>query len=156
MPEGDTIHKLAARIGPLLIGRPLRQVTTQGLARPSVDGHAVTDLRALGKHLAITPDDGAEIGTHLGRSGRWRRYPPPAPPPVSPGRASLVLVTDDDVLVCLQARTVEIAARRAPNRGAAVAALGPDVLADDFDPAAAAARARDAGARPFGEVLLDQ
>src|SRR5687768_5744429 len=103
MPEGDSIHKLAARIGPMLVGRSLRQVTTQGLARPSIDGHAVTDVRAIGKHLVITTDDGTEIRTHLGMNGRWRRYPPPAPPPVSPGRASLVLVTDDDVLVCLQA-----------------------------------------------------
>jgi endonuclease-8 len=156
VPEGDTIHKLAARIGPLLVGKALVRVTTQGLERARLAGQTVTGVAAIGKHLVITTGDGTEIRTHLGMNGRWRRYPPDGDPPVSPGRATLVLFTDADALACLQAPTVEIADRRAPRRGAAVARLGPDVLADDFDPVAAAARARAHGARPAGEVLLDQ
>jgi endonuclease VIII len=156
VPEGDSIHKLAARIGPLLIGRALRRVTTQGLERPGLAERTVAAVRAIGKHLVIAVDDGTEIRTHLGMNGRWRRYPPGGDPPVSPGRASLAMFTDQDTLVCLSAKTVEIAGRRAPMRGTAVARLGPDVLAADFDPALAAANARAEGARPIGEVLLDQ
>ncbi len=39
---------------------------------------------------------------------------------------------------------------------APVRRLGPDVLADDFDVAAAVARLRSAGDRPLGEALQDQ
>jgi endonuclease-8 len=156
MPEGDSIHKLAARMGPLLVGRSLRRVTTQGLEREALAGQEVTAVRAVGKHLLINTGDGTELRTHLGMNGRWRRYPPGTDPPMSPGRASLVLATDHDVLVCINARTVEIAGRRAPMRGAAVAALGPDVLGRDFDPRDAAARARAQPRRPIGEILLDQ
>jgi endonuclease-8 len=156
VPEGDTIHKLAARIGPLLVGKSLVRVTTQGLERARLAGQTVTGVEAIGKHLVITTGDGTEIRTHLGMNGRWRRYPPGTDPPVSPGRAVLVLHTESDALACLQAPTVEIADRRAARRGLAVARLGPDVLADDFDPVAAAARARAHDARPVGEILLDQ
>src|SRR5689334_9793949 len=156
MPEGDSIHKLAARVEPLLVGRTLLRVTTQGLERTALAGRTVTAVRSVGKHLLITTDDGTELRTHLGMYGTWRRYPPDSEPPMSPGRASLVLYTDHDVLVCIQARTVEIAARRAPLRGVAIAQLGPDVLGADFDPAAAAARARAQPMRPVGEILLDQ
>jgi len=156
VPEGDTIHKIAGLLEPLLVGRSLVRVTTQGLERSALAGQAVTAVRAVGKHLVIATADGSEIRTHLGMYGRWKRYAPGQAPPMSPGRASLVLATGDDVLVCTQAREVEIADRRAPRRGVALRRLGPDVLADDFDPAAAAARARGAGHRPIGDVLLDQ
>jgi endonuclease-8 len=75
---------------------------------------------------------------------------------ISPGRASLVLVTADYVAMWIQAPTVEIAARRAPMRGVAVASLGPDVLADGFDSDVAATRAQELAQRMIGEVLLDQ
>jgi len=89
-------------------------------------------------------------------NGRWRRYPPGAPPPGSPGQASLVLTTEADVLVCSHAREVEITNRRDPRRGVAVGRLGPDVVAVDFDPIAAAVRARDHADRAIADVLLDQ
>jgi endonuclease-8 len=38
----------------------------------------------------------------------------------------------------------------------AIASLGPDVLADDFDPGVAAARAAEHASRTIAEVLLDQ
>ena len=33
MPEGDTIHRIAASLGPRLTGKRLERVTTQGLVR---------------------------------------------------------------------------------------------------------------------------
>jgi len=158
VPEGDTIHRIADRLAPELVGQTLERVTTQGLER-ALAGRAVTAVAAHGKHLVIDLDDGTTLRAHLGMYGRFRRFPraggDAALARISPGRARLVLVTATGVYVWLGAR-VEISARRAPRHGQAVAALGPDVLGDAFDSRQAASRARLHPARSVGEVLLDQ
>ena len=158
MPEGDSLRRLATRLSPL-VGATLERVTTQGLPR-ALAGRTVTSVDAHGKHLLIDLDDGTQIRTHLGMNGRVRDYERARGEEIvtgtSPGRASLVIVTADRVYLWLTARTVEIAPRRAPMRGMAVAALGPDVLAGDFDSRQAASRAALHGDRAIGDVLLDQ
>ena len=159
MPEGDTIHRIAQALGPRLVGCQLERVTTQGLER-SVAGKRVTSVAAHGKHLVIELDDGGYVRIHLGMYGRFRAYDRAAGDAalarMSPGRATLAVVTRDAVLIWIGARAVEISARRAPMRGRAIAALGPDVLADDFDSDEAARRAGAHAARTIGDVLLDQ
>jgi endonuclease VIII len=159
MPEGDTIHRIAAQLAPRLTGKRLERVTTQGLVR-DVTGSTVTSVAAHGKHLVIELDSGAYLRAHLGMNGRFRAYARAAGDAVlgrmSPGRASLALVTDDAVYIWVGAPTIEVSHRRKPLHGHAVAALGPDVLAADFDSRAAAARAAEHGGRIIAEVLLDQ
>jgi endonuclease-8 len=159
MPEGDTIHRIAASLAPRLTGKTLERVTTQGLVR-DLAGRTVTSVAAHGKHLVIELDNGAYLRAHLGMNGRFRAYDRARGDALlakmSPGRASLAVVTDDGVYLWIGAPTIEVSHRRAPRHGSAVAALGPDVLADDFDPAAAAARAADHGAQRIADVLLDQ
>jgi len=158
VPEGDSLRRLATRLAPL-VGATLERVTTQGLVR-ALAGRTVTSVDAHGKHLLIDLDDGTQIRTHLGMNGRVRDYDRERGEEIvagtSAGRASLVLVTRDHLYLWLTARTVEIAARRAPMRGMAVAALGPDVLAGDFDSRQAASRAAVHSDRAIGDVLLDQ
>jgi formamidopyrimidine-DNA glycosylase len=159
LPEGDSLRRLATRLQSL-VGKTLTRVTTQGLHR-DLTGRQVTHVDAHGKHLLIDLDDGTQIRTHLGMNGRVRDYPRLRGDQIisgtSPGRASLVLATADHVWLWLTARTVEIAARRAPMRGVAVAALGPDVLAGDFDSRLAASRAAaHSTERAIAETLLDQ
>jgi len=158
MPEGDSLRRLATRLQPL-VGQPLERVTTQGLPR-ALAGRTVTHVDAHGKHLLIDLDDGTQIRTHLGMNGRVRDYDRARGDQIiagtSPGRASLVITTRDRVYLWLTARTVEIAARRAPNRGIAVSRLGQDILAADFDPDRAAERATGFSNRAIGETLLDQ
>src|SRR6185369_8674121 len=60
------------------------------------------------------------------------------------------------VYLWVGAKTVEVSHRRSPMRGLAVAALGPDILADDFDSRLAASRAALHPSRTIAEVLLDQ
>lgn len=160
MPEGDSIRRVATALAPL-VGQTLERVTTQGLAR-DLSGRTVVSVEPHGKHLMIDLDNGTQLRMHLGMNGRVRRYTREDGETViarmSPGRASLVLVTANMVALWINAKTVEIAARRAPMRGLAVASLGPDVLADGFDAGVAAERAL-AFARasdPIGIVLLDQ
>lgn len=159
MPEGDTIHKIAARLAPVLVGKQLERVTTQGLER-AIAGRTVASVAAHGKHLVIELDDGAYARVHLGMYGRWRFHDRAAGESalakLSPGRVSLALVTADAVYLWIGARTVEIAQRRAPMRGQAIASLGPDVLADDFDSRQAASRARLHDTRTIADGLLDQ
>ena len=159
MPEGDTIHRIAASLGPRLTGKRLERVTTQGLVR-NVAGATVTSVAAHGKHLVIELDSGAYLRAHLGMNGRFRAYDRAYGEALlarmSPGRASLALTTHDAVYVWIGAPTIEVSHRRKPLHGSAVAALGPDVLADDFDARAAATRAAEHGGRIVADVLLDQ
>lgn len=158
MPEGDSIRRIADQLAPL-VGQALERVTTRGLER-DLAGRTVTAVQPYGKHLMIDLDDGTQIRTHLGMNGRVRRFTRAEGEPrlarMSPGRATLVLVTRSTVVMWVDARIVEIAGRRAPMRGLAVAALGPDVLADGFDPRHAASRALAHPSRTIGDVLLDQ
>jgi endonuclease-8 len=159
MPEGDTIHRIAASLAPRLTGKTLARVTTQGLAR-DVAGRTVTSVAAHGKHLVIELDSGAYLRAHLGMNGRFRAYDRAAGDvmlaKLSPGRASLALVTDDAVYLWIGAPAIEISHRRDPRHGMAVAALGPDVLDDGFSARDAAARAAEHAGRTIADVLLDQ
>lgn len=158
MPEGDTIHRIATKLQPL-VGKQLERVTTQGLVR-ALDGKTVTSVQPTGKHLVIELDDGSYLRMHLGMNGRVRHYSRADGEALlarmSPGRASLALVTRDSVHLWINARTVEISPRRAPMHGRTVLSLGPDVLADDFDSRLAASRAALHPTRTIGEVVLDQ
>jgi endonuclease-8 len=158
MPEGDSIRRIATDLAPL-VGQVLERVMTQGLER-NLAGRTVLAVHPHGKHLMLDLDDGTQLRAHLGMNGRVRRYTrgdgDAMIARISPGRASLVLVTASLVVMWINARTIEVAPRRAPMRGLAVASLGPDVLADGFDPELAAARAAAAPGRTIGEVLLDQ
>jgi endonuclease-8 len=157
MPEGDTIHRLAAELGPVLVGEVLARVIVRGVARGPI-GQRVARVAAIGKHLVITTDDGAEIRTHLGMNGRWHRVAAGAPIGTHPDHASLVLATARDTLVCRHAAAVEVTERRSAGRGLALAGLGPDLLDPELDLEAAVIDrvAGQPAARPIGEVLLDQ
>lgn len=159
MPEGDTIHRIAAQLAPRLVGKQLERVTTQGLVR-NLAGKTVSSVTAHGKHLVIELAEGTHIRAHLGMYGRQRSYGrtdgEAALATLSPGRVSLAITTADTVDLWIGARTIEISDRRAPHHGRAVATLGPDVLSDAFDPDAAAARAAEHPARRIADVVLDQ
>lgn len=158
MPEGDSIKRVAIALAPL-VGQKLERVTTQGLHR-NLDGRTIIGVEPHGKHLMIDLDNGTQLRMHLGMNGRVRRYSRGDGEIViarmSPGRASLVLVTANMVAIWINAKTIEIAPRRAPMRGLAVASLGPDVLADNFDPHVAAERAAAHPDELIAIVLLDQ
>lgn len=159
MPEGDTIHRMAASLAPRLTGKVVERATTQGLVR-DIAGRTVASVSAHGKHLVIELDDGTYVRAHLGMNGRFRAYDRAAGDAMlaklSPGRVSLALVLADGVYLWIGAPTIEIARRRDPRRGMAVAALGPDVLAEELDTRGAAVRAAQHGSRQIADVLLDQ
>lgn len=162
MPEGDTLHRTAATLGAALTGETI--VAAQARPRrsaPAIDaaslvGRRVNAVRAEGKNLLIELDDGRSVLTHLRMSGSWHLYQPGATwwKPVT--RARLVIENARYVAVCFSAPVVELLSPTALRRYAGLASLGPDVLGEGFDPAAAAARVRAAGELTIGDALLRQ
>lgn len=155
MPEGDNIHADAARLGPALVGVPLRAVYSRGVELRGLRGRRVTAIDAVGKHLVIAFDDGAAVRVHLGIAGGWRTLRRATTETLA--RADLALATDGAALVC-RARQVEWTRARLAAGARALARLGPDLLGDapDLDAVVARARRPSLAARPVGELLLDQ
>ena len=75
MPEGDTLHRTAARLRPALEGATLERFEAPRLLgdRPT-PGVGIRTVEAVGKHLLIHFDDGLTLRTHLGMPGSWHLY----------------------------------------------------------------------------------
>jgi endonuclease-8 len=160
MPEGDTIHRHAAELGRAIVGRSVTALHARGASYGRLVGKPVRAAEARGKHLLIDVGEGvgaARVHVHLGMHGRLRVVAPGAVNDGTRARASLVIETPDAAAVWWGAPMVEVLRAAFAHDHPTLAALGPDVLAPDFDPAAAVARAR---ARPpettVAAVLLDQ
>ena len=178
MPEGDTIHKLAAAIRPRLEGRTIRKarIRTQprgtfrrgavatALATDSADddgplvGSSVDTVYAQGKHLFFALHHGILIRSHLGMFGDWHRYRPGEPWKKPEWQASLALWTDTDVLVCFNAKEVELLMAAAIRHANFRNRLGPDLVSPDAKVKLAVQRARELleTDAPLADVLLDQ
>lgn len=155
MPEGDSIHAVAAALRPLLVGQALVEVRTRGgVAHPPLAGRRVLRVEAVGKHLLVALEGGVVIRVHLRMKGRWHRVRPGEELPWGEGSATLVLTTADERLVCTRAQDVEITTEAAV--AARLVALGPDLTAG-AGPDAALARARAADPDlAVADLLLDQ
>ena len=75
MPEGDTIHKAAARLRPALEGRELTRFEAPRLAgaRPRA-GERIEVVEAVGKHLLMRVSGGLTLDTHMRMTGSWHLY----------------------------------------------------------------------------------
>ena len=76
MPEGDALHRAAARLQPLVGERieaesPHPRGEATGVARV-VDGRVLEQVEAVGKHLLLRFEGGVVLRSHLRMSGRWR------------------------------------------------------------------------------------
>lgn len=157
MPEGDTIHRAAARLQPLVgrritaarayAGPGLRQVPD--LSR--IVGASVTAVEARGKHLLIGFDNGLTLRSHLRMTGSWRLYRS-----TSPTRASAILEADDLAAVAFRTPVLELLTDAGLRRSVPLRTLGPDLLGSTFDADEALRRLRQREARQLGDALLDQ
>lgn len=158
MPEGDTIHRAAAALAPLLVGKAVRELAFPRRAQTfeRLHGKRVLGVRAIGKHLIIEFEGALALHTHMKMSGAWRTYPPGAARP-SRTSADIVVwieVEDGSLAVCRKAPIVRL--MRARDLARDLARLGPDVIDPAFDPADALARLRARRTIAIGEALLDQ
>lgn len=83
MPEGHTIHRLAADHHALFAGRPVRATSPQGKFEGGaalVDGRPLAEAEAHGKHLFLGFEAAGWIHVHLGLFGKYTLGTAPAPP----------------------------------------------------------------------------
>ena len=163
MPEGDTIHRAAKRIGAALVGSEIRSIETPQ-ARHDLDrwperlaGRAVRMVDAHGKHLFVRFDGGLTLHSHLRMTGAWGVYTHGQRWRRAPNRAWLVIRTDEHDVVQFDGPVLELMTDGRARFDQRLAALGPDPLGDDFDENRYLRRLReDAPTRGLGEALLDQ
>lgn len=179
MPEGDTILWAANRIRPVLEGHTPEEILTphprhgQDRWPQRLAGRAVQAVDTHGKHLFIRfgPLDiqsrhnradrmssgcfegGLVLHSHLGMSGSWavagerRSWP----------GAWLLLRRGERWVAQLRGPRLELLTDGRARFDQRLAALGPDVLAEDFDRERFLARLRsDDPTRGIGDALLDQ
>jgi endonuclease-8 len=163
MPEGDTIHYAANRIRPVLEGRIPDAISTPhprfGRDRwpERLEGRAVTEVSAHGKHLFLRFDGDLTVHSHLRMTGAWRVHPEGARWARSPRRAWLVITKEDNNVVQFDGPVLELLTETRRRFDRRLAMLGPDIVADEFDAAAAIRRLReDDPTRGIGDALLDQ
>jgi endonuclease-8 len=159
VPEGDTIHKIAAYLGPRLDGRVLGQVRMRDAeAAAWCAGRRVTGVSALGKHLFIELDETRALRSHLGMHGSWHRYAAGESWRKPSRQASVVLEAGDDTYVCFNAKEVELVPLASVRERIVKSRLGPDIIAGRPDGAELVARAREflAPDALIADALLDQ
>jgi len=154
VPEGHTIHRLAARHRDLFAGQRIALSSPQGrfaAGAALLSGHTLVDTEAYGKHLLHHYDNGLSLHVHLGLYGRFADGEPPLPAPIGEVRMRMAGATHWMDLrgpaACEVLDPAQVAVLRAR--------LGADPLRDDADPAPSY-RKLSASTRPVFALLLDQ
>jgi endonuclease-8 len=154
MPEGHTIHRLAADHRAALGGRPVRVSSPQGRFADGaalVDGTVLEGVDAHGKHLFYEFGGDRLVHVHLGLFGKV--WPLPVPPPSTHRAVRMRLVGETTAFDLTGPTACDVL--DPAGRDAIVARLGPDPLRRDADPERAWAAIRRRRS-PIGQALMDQ
>jgi endonuclease-8 len=120
-------------------------------------GRAVRTIDTHGKHLFLRFEGELVIHSHLGMTGVWGVYERGRRWGRSPGRAWLVLRSSGREVVQFDGPVLELLTAGRVRFDQRLAALGPDVLAAEFDGARFLRLLRsDDPTRAIGDALLDQ
>jgi endonuclease VIII len=163
VPEGDTIHAAARRVGAALVGREIVAIETPQ-PRHAMDrwpdrlaGRGVRSVDAHGKHLFLRFGGDLTLHSHLRMGGMWGVYEQGRRWSRSRRRAWLVLRTAEHEVVQFDGPVLELMTESRTRFDLRLAALGPDILAPELDEQRFLARLReDDPTRGIGEALLDQ
>ncbi|MEU0551508.1 DNA-formamidopyrimidine glycosylase family protein [Micromonospora sp. NPDC005979] len=154
MPEGHTIHRLAARHAELFAGDKLHAASPQGRfadGAARLSGTVLDSTEAYGKHLLHHFADEVTLHVHLGLYGKFTDGSGTPPEPV--GQLRLRLASDRHWLDLRGPTACELLTP--PEVDALRARLGPDPLRADADPERAYARI-SRSPTPLAALLLDQ
>ena len=156
MPEGDTVHRIAAVLSREVTGRVVDRLELKGQGEVrELAGATVAGVEPFGKHMLIHLSGGWSVRVHLGMKGRWRRQHVRQRRPAG---ATGAMDVGDTGYVCSGAYCVETV-RTAHLRGhGKLARLGPDLLAEPpaIDVAVRRARQPAYAGREIGDLLMDQ
>lgn len=153
MPEGHTIHRVAADHNRDFAGQKLTVSSPQGrftTGAKILNGRVLTTVDAHGKHL-FYDWEGRTLHIHLGLYGKFRRHK--CPPPEPRGAVRLRVVGDQKAFDLNGPTTCELLTQ--PQLRAVRDRLGVDPLRDDSDPNKAWDRIRRTHS-PIGTVLMNQ
>jgi formamidopyrimidine-DNA glycosylase len=156
MPEGDTVHLAASRLGAALGGQKLlaSDFRVPRFATADLTGQVVSEVVARGKHLLLRTDAGVTLHTHFKMEGEWQLYRPGERWRAPAWQVRAVLRTEPWVAVGVRLGICELLPTAREHE--VVGHLGPDVLGRDWDPAEAVRRLRADPQRALGTALLDQ
>ncbi len=160
MPEGDSLHRLAATLAPVLEGREVKAFTARRLtndAARSVVGHRIVSVVAKGKNLLIGLDDARVIHVHLRMEGRIFIERPRstfwAPERIEP---DMRLVVQGASVVGRRLPVLRLLTTAQAERAPDLGGLGPDLVREDWDEDEAVRRFRALSDREIGDALLVQ
>ena len=163
MPEGDTIHNAALRVGGALVGREILEIETPhprhrgGRWPERLAGRAVRSVDARGKHLFVRFEGDLTLHSHLRMGGKWGVYEHGRRWTRAARRAWLIIRTDSHDVVQFDGPVLELMTDSRTRFDQLLAGLGQDIVADEFDEEVYVARIReDDQTRAIGEALLDQ
>lgn len=161
MPEGDTLHRAANRLAPILIGKPVRtlELMRRSERTEGIVGRAIVGVEARGKNLLVHFEGDFSLHVHLKMLGRIyisSRSPASSAARVTNPNAVALLETDTHRVLIAHAPVARLIRTRDLQRDLHFRDLGPDVLAPDFDLEEALARLTLRKEMPLGEALMDQ
>lgn len=154
------LRRTASRLDDALAGRVLvrSDLRWPGVAGADLTGRAVLGTVAYGKHLLTRLDDGRTLHTHLRMEGSWSIARTGTPQSVARGTdVRAVLANDAWTAVGNRLGMVDLVPTWDEPR--LIGHLGPDILADDFEPVGlerVLRTVRDLPAVPVCDILLDQ
>jgi endonuclease-8 len=153
MPEGDSIHRVAQRLQPL-VGEKLEVETPHPRARVTgvasrLDGRRLLGVEAVGKNLLLRFEDGLVLRSHLRMRGRWQVLERSGTS-TRRGMPWLVLRGEKAEAILWHGPVIELDDTH-------VHRLGPDILAEPPDLEEMVKRMRGADRSiAIGEAVLDQ
>ncbi len=154
MPEGDTVYRTARRLDEALAGAEVARFDLRVPRSATADlrGEQVRGCTARGKHLLLRIGEHT-LHSHLRMDGAWLVYRPGERWRHPAFRVRAVVGTALREAVGIDLSELELVRTR--DEAALIEHLGPDPLAEDWDPAEAARRiATDP--RAIHVALLDQ
>ncbi|MFG0294677.1 MAG: Fpg/Nei family DNA glycosylase [Maioricimonas sp. JB045] len=154
MPEGHTIHRLAADHRKRFVGTTLQVRSPQGRfadGAGQLDGQTLLDVDAWGKHLFYRWERGEILHIHLGLYGKFRPHRAPLPEPQ--GQVRLRAWNGTHGFDLNGPNQCELIGES--TRTDIVGRLGEDPLRPDADPERLWDRVRRSRAA-IGRLLLDQ
>ena len=151
MPEGDSIHRAARRLQPLVgerveVETPHPRAAALNIAG-RLDGRRLEGVEAVGKNLLLHFEGGVTLRSHLRMRGRWRVRPRGE---AMRGAPWLILRSPELEASQWNGPVLELGG------GNAVRRLGPDILERPPDLETMTARLRRAPELPLAEALQRQ
>jgi endonuclease-8 len=159
MAEGDTILRLGRRFEATLVGETISAAAPNPRGKAAgierLNGLTLEGVQTHGKHLLLGFGD-LSLYSHLGMSGGWHFYRHRARWRRPRSSAWAALSGGGWDVVQFGGPTLRVGPTSRLLRDPQLTRLGPDILAEEFDPEAVIAAMRADPTRGLGDALLDQ